>query len=120
MKHGYIMLSDGYSGYWGQTILVEESLGEAINGLKEVKELSPELLCFLIRGYMPIGQEDLEDFSEDDFKNLKEKLYDESQIFNYLSEVSNGVPSPYIITFFDIANLANYIRENNLIAKMLN
>lgn len=118
MKYAYTMLTDGNCGDWGQCMLIEQTLGELIQGKRQAKDLPKDLLCFLARGYSPITDEDLEDFTDEDFEKIEEELGNKNSYdcytYNFLANAIYDSKTPYIIEFKDIAHMANYVRLNNI------
>lgn len=109
MKYGYVMLTDGNCGDWGQCLLIDESLGQVIVGKKHVKDLPADLLFFLVEGSS----------SNEKIELLEELLFDSntynSSSYNTLTNILYNKKSPYMNLFDNIAQMANYIREHNII-----
>lgn len=118
MKFAYTMLTDGNCGNWGQCMLVDQVLGEVIKGQKDIDELPSELLFFLIREYSSTEQEDLDSLSNDEFQDLRDRIYNKNiyhdYVYNAFANLVYGEKNAYIIEFRDIAQMANYVRLNNI------
>lgn len=109
MEKAYSMLSPGRAGDWGNCLLIKESLGSIISGEKEVDTLEEELILLL-------RNEDTEgDITPEDMEEISETVYGQDNINGDIYYfLNNRDLDDYVIKFYDIADYANYVRENNI------
>ncbi len=118
MKKAYSMLSSGDCSNWGQCMLVDQTIGEVIKGERKVEGLSKDIIFFLGKEYLHATEEDLKEITDEDIKHVEDNLYNKNSYKDYAyhflanSVYHNNVS--YIVEFKDIAQMANYVRENNI------
>lgn len=130
MEKVYVIASPALAGDFGQCLLVEESLGkyllneipqseinkDVVKVLHEMtvskdKKEQSHLLSFLERNnYEEEGSDSL------DIEYIDFEIPD---IYYYLCNIVYQKETHYVMRFYDIAEFANYVRENNLDVKYI-
>ena len=112
------MLSSGDCSDWGQCLLVEQTIGEVIKGERKVNELSDDIIFFLGKEYPATNEEELKEITNKDLEYVENNIYNKNSYsfysYHFLSNSVYHNNVPYIVQFRNIAEMANYVRENNI------
>ena len=112
MKKAYVILSPGRAGDFGGCLLLNEHLGEYLAGEIELEDVSDDLL------------KELQTLMEDDelaqdFLLLRANGEDLEQAYYSLINLTYEKKSDLIIEFNDIADFANYVRDNTILVEYI-
>lgn len=112
MKNAYVILSPARAGDFGTCLLLGETLGEYLLGELEIKDLPQTFL------------KDFQNLLDED-ENVKDFLIQQvnpeniEQAYYSLVNLVYKKDSAWIIEFDDIADFANYVRENDLFVQYI-
>lgn len=119
----YVIASPGQAGDFGQCLLIEESLGKYLLNEIPSSEINEEVVKVLHKMVSSESEKEqsyllsfLErnNYEDNDLIDFEYIDFDIPRIYYSLCNIVYKKETDYVIRFHNIAEFANYVRENNL------
>lgn len=123
MEKVYVIASPGQAGDFGECLLIEESLGRYLLNEIPSSEINEEVVKVLHKMVSSESEKEqsyllsfLErnNYEDNDLIDFEYIDFDIPRIYYSLCNIIYGKETHYVMNFHNIAEFANYVRENNL------